>query len=212
MASNRYKFHTSLSKLRASSPAKSHPPFAQIWVINLFPILRASLGISTKSDGDRLKVGLFTVFPCVQLAFMNATAVPREASRAQKSPCPAITSSSASTLPSMCSKVFGISLAEGVNSSELAPTELKTLFSRCMQRLPKFKHMSRSSFKVCCSFVFLSASASYFVCKSFLFYSKLSDFWRSSLFNLAFLAWASASEPCIAWSRKSFPLEKLHSL
>jgi hypothetical protein len=62
---------------------------------------------------------------------MNATVVPREGSRAQKSQCPAITSSSASTLPSMCSKVLGIFSAEGVNSSELATTELKTLFSRC---------------------------------------------------------------------------------
>jgi hypothetical protein len=188
MASNSYKFHTGLSNLRASSPAKSRPPFAQIWVTNLFPILRTSLGISTKSIGDRLKVALFTVLPCVQLAFRNATTMPREASRAQKSPCPAITSSSASTSPSMCSKVFGISSVEGVNSSELAPTELKTLFNYCMQRLPKFKHMFQSSFKVCCSFVFLSASPSYFVCKSFLSCSKLSDFWRSSSFNLAFSA------------------------
>jgi hypothetical protein len=95
--SNRYKFHTGLSKLRASSPAKSRPPFVQICVINLLPMLRASLGISTKSVEDRLKVGLFTIFVCVQPAFINATAVPREASRAQKSPCLAITSSSAST-------------------------------------------------------------------------------------------------------------------
>jgi hypothetical protein len=79
-ATNRYKFHTGLSKLRASSPASSRPPLAQIRVINLFPMLRASLGISTKSVEDRLKVGLFTIFPCVQPAFMNATAVPREAS------------------------------------------------------------------------------------------------------------------------------------
>jgi hypothetical protein len=85
-------------------------------------MLRASLGISTKSVGDRLKVGLFTVFACVQPAFINAAAVPREASKAQKSPCPAILSSSASTSFSICSKVFGMSSAEGVNSSELAPT------------------------------------------------------------------------------------------
>jgi hypothetical protein len=121
-----YKFHTSLSKLRASSPAKSRPPFAQICVINLLPMLRASLGISTKSVEDRLKVGLFTIFACVQPAFRNAAAVPREASRAQKSPCPAITSSSASTSPSMCSKVLDMFSAEGVNFSALAPTELKT--------------------------------------------------------------------------------------
>ena len=88
-------------------------------------MLRASLGISTKSVEDRLKVGLFTIFACVQPAFRNAAAVPREASRAQKSLCPAITSSSASTSPSMCSKVLDMFLAEGVNFSALAPTELK---------------------------------------------------------------------------------------
>jgi hypothetical protein len=71
--SNKYKFHTGLS------------------------MLRASLRISTKSVEDRLKVGLFTIFACVQPAFRNPAALPREASRAQKSPCPAITSSSAST-------------------------------------------------------------------------------------------------------------------
>jgi hypothetical protein len=111
-------------------------------------MLRASLGMSTKSIGDRLKVGLFTIFSCVQPAFINATVVPREASKAQKSPCLDITSSSASTSPSMCSKVFGISSAEGVNSSELAPTELKTLFNRCTQRLSKFKHMFGSLSKI----------------------------------------------------------------
>jgi hypothetical protein len=109
---------------------------------------------------------------------MNATAMPREASKAQKSPCPAITSSSASTLPSMCLKVLDRSSAEGVNSSELAPTELKTFFSRHTQRLPKFKQTSRSSFRDCCSFVFLLASTLYFAWKSFLSYSKISDFFR----------------------------------
>jgi hypothetical protein len=63
--SNRYKYRTSLSKLRASSLAKSRPPFAQFCVINLLPMLRALLGMSTKSDGDRLKFGLFTIFACV---------------------------------------------------------------------------------------------------------------------------------------------------
>jgi hypothetical protein len=121
-----YKYCTGLSKLRASSLAKSRPPFAQIYVINLLPMLRALLGMSTKSDGDRLKFGLFTIFACVQPAFRNAAALPREASRAQKSQCPVITSSSASTLPSMCSKVLDMFSAEGVNFSALAPTELKT--------------------------------------------------------------------------------------
>jgi hypothetical protein len=57
--------------------------------------------MSFKSAGDKLKFGLFTIFPCVQLAFIKATVVPREASRAQKSPSPAMTSSRASTSPSI---------------------------------------------------------------------------------------------------------------
>jgi hypothetical protein len=195
---NRYKFHTDLSKLRASSPTKSRPPFAQICVINLLPMLQASLGISTKSVEDRLKVGLFTIFACVHPAFRNAVAVPREASRAQKSSCHAITSSSASTSPSMCSKVLYIFSAEGVNFLALALTELKTFFNRCTQWLPKPKHMFRSSFKDCCSFVFSIASTSYLVCKFFLSCSKLSDFWRSSPFNLVFSACTSARKPSIA--------------
>jgi hypothetical protein len=98
--------------------------------------------MSVKSAGDKLKLGLLTIFPCVQPVFMKATAVPREASRAQKSSCLAITSSSASTSPSMCSKVPGRSSTEGSNFSELAPTELKTYFSRCTHRLPKSRHLS----------------------------------------------------------------------
>jgi hypothetical protein len=82
-------------------------------------MLRARLGISIRSAGDKLKFGLLTIFPCMQLDFMKATAVPREASRAQKSPCPAITSSRASTSPSMCSKVPGRSSIEGLHFSEL---------------------------------------------------------------------------------------------
>ena len=132
-------------------------------------MLRASLGMSPKSIEDRLKVGLLTIFSCVQPAFKNVAAVPREASRAQKSPCPAITSSSASTSPSMCSKVLDIFSAEGLNFSALAPTELKTFFNRCTQRLPKPRHMFRSSFEDCFSFMFSAASASYFVCKFFSF-------------------------------------------
>jgi hypothetical protein len=121
--SNKYKFLTGLRWLRASSPAIFCPPFTQIWVINLFPMLRAKLGISTKSAADKLKFGLFTIFPCVQPAFRKAIAVPREATRAQKSACPPITSSRASTSPSICSKVLGRFSAEGENFSELAPIE-----------------------------------------------------------------------------------------
>jgi hypothetical protein len=110
-----YKFHTGFNRLQASSLANSRPPLAQICVINLLPMLWAILGMSTKSDADKLKFGLFNIFACVQPAFKNAAVVPREASRAQKSSCPAITSSSASTLPSICSKVLDISSAEGIN-------------------------------------------------------------------------------------------------
>jgi hypothetical protein len=107
-------------------------------------MLWARLGISVKSAGDKLKFGLLTIFPCVQPVFIKATAVPREASRAQKSPCPAITSSSASTSLSICSKVLGRSSTEGSNLSELAPSELKTCFSRCTHQMLKFKHMSEA--------------------------------------------------------------------
>jgi hypothetical protein len=57
-------------------------------------MLRARLRILSRSAGDKLKLGLLTTFPCSQPDFKKATAVPREATRAQKSPCPAITSSS----------------------------------------------------------------------------------------------------------------------
>jgi hypothetical protein len=144
--------------------------------MNLFLILRASPGILIRSRGDRLKFGLFTVFACIHPAFKNAAAVPREANRTQKSPCPVITSSSASTSFSMCLKVSDISLAEGAISLELAPTELKTHFKRCTQWLANSKHLFRRSLKDSCNFVFLSASTLYFACSSFFSCSKHSDF------------------------------------
>jgi hypothetical protein len=104
-------------------------------------MLWAILGMSTKFVADRLKFGLFKFFACVQPAFKNAAAVPREASRAQKSPCSTITSLSAYTSPSICSKVLDMFSVEGVNFLALAPNELKTFFSRCMQRVPKSRHM-----------------------------------------------------------------------
>ena len=121
--SNKHKFLTGLRWHRASSPAIFRPPLTQIWVMNLFPILLAKLGISIKSEADKLKFGLFTIFPCVQPAFKKAAAVPREATRAQKSACPPITSSRASASPSIYSNVLGRFSAEGVNFAELAPTE-----------------------------------------------------------------------------------------
>jgi hypothetical protein len=79
--------------------------------------------MSIKSVGDKLKFGLLTIFPCVQPVFKKAVVVPREANRAQKSACPAITLSSASTSPSIYSKMLGRFSTEGVNLSELAPIE-----------------------------------------------------------------------------------------
>jgi hypothetical protein len=175
-------------------------------------MLRASLGMSTKSVEDKLKVGLLTIFPCVQPDFRNAAAVPREASRAQKSPCPAITSSSASTSPSMCLKVLDMFSAEGVNFSALAPTELKTFFSRCTQRLPKPWHMFRSYFKDCCSFVFSTAllrilSASFFfLVRSSLIFGEvpylIKHFWFAHL---------QGNLPLLGVGNLSFQ-EKLHIL
>jgi hypothetical protein len=39
-------------------------------------MLRARLGISVKSAGDKLKFGVLTIFPCVHPAFIKATDVP----------------------------------------------------------------------------------------------------------------------------------------
>jgi hypothetical protein len=119
----RYDFVTDLRWLRASSPALLRPPFVHTNFINLFAILRARLGMLSKSAGDKLKLGLLITFPCSQLDFRKATTVPREATRAQKSPCPAITSSRSSISPSICSKAPGRSSAEGIKLSLLAPTE-----------------------------------------------------------------------------------------
>jgi hypothetical protein len=119
----RYNIVTSLRWFRASSPAFSRPPFVHITFINLFAMLRARLGISSRIAGDRLKLGLLIIFPCSQPDFKNATVVPREATRAQKSSCLAITSSRSSISPSMCPKAPGRSSAEGINFSLLPPTE-----------------------------------------------------------------------------------------
>jgi Mn2+/Fe2+ NRAMP family transporter len=138
-------------------------------------MLRASPGISTRSDDERLKVGLLTVLACVHSALKNAAVVPREANRAHKSSCPVITSSSASTSFSICSKAFGIPSTEGATSSELAPTELNVPFSQCAQRVAKSEHLFRRSFSDSRSFVLFSALASVFACSSFLSCSKRSD-------------------------------------
>jgi hypothetical protein len=92
-------------------------------------MLRASARMSTKSDVERLKVGLLTVLAWLHPAFINAAVVPREATRAQKSSCRVITSSRASTSFSICPKVPGISSAEGIISLEVAQTELNIPFT-----------------------------------------------------------------------------------
>jgi hypothetical protein len=143
-------------------------PLAQIWVINLFPMLRASARISIIYDVERLKVGLLTTLAWVHPAFINAAVVPREATKAHKSPCSLITSSRASTSFSICSKALGMSSAEGVISSIAAPTELKIPFSRFTHRVVKSAHLFRRSYKDSCSFVFFSALASAFACSSFI--------------------------------------------
>jgi hypothetical protein len=104
------------------------PPFVHISLINLFPMLWARLGISTRSAGDKLKLGLLTIFPCVQPDFRKATTVPREATRAQKSPCPAIISSRSSISPSICSKAPGKSSAEGLNFFAAGSNRIEDLF------------------------------------------------------------------------------------
>jgi hypothetical protein len=49
-----------LSSFRALSPVNSRLPLAHIWVINLSPTLQALIGTSTRSDDERLKLGLLT--------------------------------------------------------------------------------------------------------------------------------------------------------
>ena len=154
--------------------------------MNLFPMLLAKLGISNKSEADKLKFGLFTMFPCVQPAFKKAVVVPREATRAQKSACPPITSSRASTSPSIYSNVLGRFSAEGVNFEELAPIEWNTSFSRCTHRMPKLKHFSWSSVKDFCRFEYLSTSVFRLASKYFFSCSNFSDWRSNSFFNLSF--------------------------
>jgi hypothetical protein len=107
--------------------------------------------------------------------FINVAVVPREATRAQKSLCPVITSSRASTSFSICSKVLGISSAEGFISLEVAPTELNIPFNRLMHRVAKSEHLFRRFSIASCSFVFLSASTSTFALISLVSWTKHYD-------------------------------------
>jgi hypothetical protein len=87
-------------------------------------MLQASTGVSTKSDGDRPKFGLLMALTWLHLAFRKAAVVTREATSAQKSPWPVMTSSRTSTSFSICSRALGISSKEGVTSLDAAPIEL----------------------------------------------------------------------------------------
>jgi hypothetical protein len=146
-----------LSIFRASFPTNSRPPFAQIWVINLLPMLRASAGISTRSDGERLKFGLLTALAWLHPAFMKAAVVPQEATSAQKSSWPVMTSSRTSTSFSTHSSASRISSAERLTSSDATPTELNILFNRAVHWLAKLKHLSLRVLSASVSFRFLSA-------------------------------------------------------
>jgi hypothetical protein len=143
-----------LSKFRASFPANSQPPFAQIWVINLLPMLQVLARISTRSDDERLKFGLLTALAWLHSAFMKAVTVPREATSAQKSLWPVMTSSRTSTSFSKHSNAPGISSAERLASSDAAPTELNILFNREVHRVAKLKHLSLRVLSASLSFRF----------------------------------------------------------
>jgi hypothetical protein len=101
-------FNTSSRRARASFLASSRPPFIHICIINMLP----TLGMFSRSDGEILKVGLLTFFKCLHLAFANIVVVPQAATRAQKSPCPTITSSNSLTSFSTNSSAFRISSVE----------------------------------------------------------------------------------------------------
>jgi hypothetical protein len=137
-------FYTSSRRARASSPTSSRSPFAQIWVINLFPTLRALLGILLMTAGEIVKIGLLMSLKFLHLAFANMLAVPRAATKAQKSLCPSITSSNSLISFSTNSSAFGISSVEYFSSPNIAPTELKISRRRREHRAAKLEQVSRS--------------------------------------------------------------------
>jgi hypothetical protein len=124
---------------------------------------------------------------------MNAAAVPREATRAQKSLCPVMTSSRASTSFSICLRALGISSIEGVISSDAALTELNIAFNRPMHQVAKPKHLSQRFVILSLNFAFFLAYASIFAFNSLDSRSKRSDLLSkvarassSSLLSLSF--------------------------
>jgi hypothetical protein len=95
-------------------------------------MLRALVGMSTRSVGDRLKFDLLTTLAWLHPTFMKVAAVPREATSAQKSPWLVMTSSRTSTSFSMHSSASGISSAKRLASSDVALTELNILFNQAV--------------------------------------------------------------------------------
>jgi hypothetical protein len=120
---------------------------------------------------------------------MKAAIVPREATSAQKSSWPVMTSSRTSTSFSTYSSAPGISSAEKLASSNAAPTELNILFNRVLHWLAKLKHLSLRAHCASLSFVFFSAST-----LSVIF--KASD----SRFN-----WLEVSSKSVSASTNSLP-------
>jgi hypothetical protein len=179
--------------------------------MNLLPTTQASVGISTRSDGDRPKFGLFMTLTWLHPAFMNAASMPREATRAQKSLCLVMTSSRASTSFSICLRAPGISSIEGVIYLDADPTELNIPFNRPMHWVAKSKHFSQRFVTVSLNFASFLASASTFAFNSLNSRSKRSDLLSkvaqassSSLLSLSFWDRASASEPSAECSKLSF--------
>jgi hypothetical protein len=108
-----------------------------------------------------------------------------------------------------------MSLAEGVNFSDAAPTELNIPLSRSTHRVAKSIHLFQRSLIDSCSLVFFSASASTLVLRYFVSWSKRLELSSkivrsslSSLLNLVFWDRNSASEPSTVCSRMSFFLQK----
>jgi hypothetical protein len=181
-------------------------------------MLRASTGISTRSEAERLKFGLFMALAWLHPAFMKAAAVPREATSAHKSPWPIITLSRTSTSFSTHSSAPGTSSAEKLASSDAAPTELNILFNRVLHWLAKLKHLSLRVFIASLSFMFFSAStlsvtfrASISRLNQLEFSSKTVWASVSSLLNFLFWACASASDPSAEHNNLSFSFRESSS-
>jgi hypothetical protein len=111
-----------------------------------------------------------------------------------------------------------MSSAEGLISSEAAPTELNMPFNQLAHRVAKSAHLFRRFSKASCSFVFLSVSALTFASSSLVSWLKrrelLSKIHRassSSSLNLAFRDCASTREPSAVCSRMSFSFREASS-